>query len=120
MGGPRVSSGCLEPGPWRRPSCVAPFREIADDRRDEVVGKGFKSRHFFPHRLYVLPRGGSDGMQLAQAMYGLARAHDLRQIVLFARGPALEGIPAELFFDNDLVWHQQQLGLPGHVAAANL
>lgn len=103
-----------------RPSRVSRFREITSDRVDEFLKQGFKARHFIPHRLYYLPRCGSDGMKLARSMYGISGADRLRQIVLFARGPALDGIPADLFFDDDLVWHQQQLGLPGHVAAANL
>lgn len=44
----------------------------------------------------------------------------MRQVVLFGIDDALEDIPLDLFFDDDLVWHQQQLGLPGHVASANL
>jgi hypothetical protein len=86
----------------------------------EFLQKGFHKRHIFPHRLYYLPRSGSDGAKLARSIHGVSEADRLRQIVLFATGPALEGIPSELFFDDDLVWHQQQLGLPGHVAAANL
>ncbi|HXJ84922.1 MAG TPA: hypothetical protein VMS64_40295 [Candidatus Methylomirabilis sp.] len=96
------------------------FREVVPERLSEFLRKGFKARHFFPHRLYYLPRAGSDGMQLARSIYGVSDARRLRQVLLFATGPALEGIPSELFFDDDLVWHQQQLGLPGHVAAANL
>jgi hypothetical protein len=103
-----------------RPSGVSRFREISADRLDEFRRKGFNARHFIPHRLYYLRRCGSDGMKLARSIYGIRRADLLRQVVLFARGAALDGIPAELFFDDDLVWHQQQLGLPGHVAAANL
>jgi hypothetical protein len=103
-----------------RPSGISRFREITPDRLGEFLKKGFKARHVFPHRLYYLPRCGSDGMKLARSMYGVTHADRLRQVVLFARGPALEGIPADLFFDKDLIWHEQQLGLPGHVAAANL
>jgi hypothetical protein len=110
----------FKPSPPRRPSNGARFRDVSDDRRAEFVARGFKPRHFFPHRLYVLPRCGSDGVKLARSMYGISGADRLRQILLFARGAALDGIPARLFFDDDLVWHQQQLGLPGHVAAANL
>ena len=106
--------------PPRRPANVTRFREVFEDRRDEFIARTFKARHFFPHRLYVLPRCGSDGVKLARSIYGIARVDQLRQILLFAQGAAIDGIPAKLFFDDDLVWHQQQLGLPGHVAAANL
>jgi hypothetical protein len=104
----------------RPPAPVSRFREVSGDRLEEFRQRGFHERHVFPHRLYFLPRAGSDGMKLARAMYGVSHADRLRQIVLFAAEPALAGIPPEIFFDDDLVWHQQQLGLRGHVAAANL
>jgi len=104
----------------RPPSIVSRFREVSGDRLAEFRQRGFHERHIFPHRLYFLPRAGSDGMKLARAMYGVSRADRLRQIVLFATEPALAGIPPDIFFDDDLVWHQQHLGLRGHVAAANL
>ena len=110
----------LRPTRAQQPSGVARFRDVAGDRLAEFVSKGFRARHVFPHRLYYLPRPGSDGVKLARSMYGISGADRLWQIAVFARGAALEGIPAELFFDDDLVWHQQHLGLAGHVAAANL
>ena len=110
----RRAKGAQRPRPYSR------FREIADDSLDDFVAKGFAERHFFPHRAYYLPRCGSDGQRLADTIYGVTDPNRLRQVLLFGIGPALEGIPPELFFDDDLVWHQQQLGLAGHVAAANL
>ena len=123
--GPRWSQRVLW---WRSPPPPSPpplarvsrFREVTPNRLDEFLRKGFHQRHFFPHRLYYLPTCGSDGMKLARWIYGVSEADRLRQLVILATGSALDGIPAELFFDDDLVWHRQQLGLPGHVAAANL
>jgi len=106
-----------KPAAWRD---HARYREIASDRRDDFVARGFARRHFFPHRVHYLPRCGSDGACLAASVYGVTDPTRLRQVVLFAIDDSLAGIPAELFFDDDLVWHQQQLGLPGHVASANL
>ena len=42
------------------------------------------------------------------------------ELVLYALPPALDEFPSELFFDDDIVWHQQHFGLPGHVATASL
>ena len=42
------------------------------------------------------------------------------ELVLYALPPARDEFPPELFFDDDIVWHQQQFGLPGHVATAAL
>jgi hypothetical protein len=112
---------------WRRrsekpaqPRAETRYREISSDRLEELARRGFARRHCFPHRVYYLPRCGSDGIYLAESMYGITDPSRLRQVLLFGIGEALEGIPPELFFDDDLVWHQQQLGLAGHVAAANL
>jgi hypothetical protein len=53
-------------------------------------------------------------------MCGTREPAQLREILLFATGAALDEFPPELFFDDDLVWHQQQFGLPGHIASASL
>jgi hypothetical protein len=42
------------------------------------------------------------------------------ELVLHATGSALRDIDPRLFFDDEVVWHQQQLGLPGQIATANL
>jgi len=99
---------------------TAAYRDIGADRIDDFLAAGFQARHWFPHRIRYVPRPGSDGQVLAESMYGVTDPSALRQVVLHAQGGALEGIPAAVFFDRDLVWHQQHLGLPGHVAAANL
>lgn len=53
----------------------------------------------------------------------MSGCHDLshlRQIVLFAESPAIDEFPDELFFDDDLMWHQQHLGKKGQIATATL
>src|SRR4051794_24479195 len=47
-----------------------------------------------------------------------AAPDELWELVLYALPPALDEFPAELFSDDELVWHQQQFGLDGHVATA--
>lgn len=42
------------------------------------------------------------------------------ELVLYALPPARDEFPPDLFFDDDIAWHQQQFGLPGHVATAAL
>ncbi len=103
-----------------RPGACTRFREATSDRADEFVARGFAHRHFFPHRAYYLHLCGADGAYLSNSIYGISDPTRLRQVALFAIGDALEGIPPSLFFDDDIVWHRQQLGMPGHVAAANL
>src|SRR5262245_57781312 len=53
-------------------SPVSLFREIGPDRLGEFLLRGFHQRHVFPHRLFYLRRGGSDGMQLARRIYGVS------------------------------------------------
>ena len=44
----------------------------------------------------------------------------LREVVLCALPAAAPELREELFADDEVVWHRQQLGLPGHVAVADL
>ncbi len=82
--------------------------------------KGLHRKHFFPHRVYFLPRAGPDGVKLAQRMCRVFDPGALREVLLFAHPEAAAEFPPDLFFDDDLVWHQQQLGLQGQVATAGL
>jgi hypothetical protein len=96
------------------------FHEIAPDRAEEWVARGHKRRHFFPHQAYRLPKCGPDGFLLAERMTGIDDPAAMREIVLYADPGMLDEFPAEVFFDDDVIWHQQQFGLPGQVATANL
>lgn len=40
--------------------------------------------------------------------------------VRFSKRAVFDEFPEELFFDNDIVWHQQQLGKIGQVSTSNL
>ncbi len=96
------------------------FREITEERLKDFSHKGYKKRYFFPHRIYHVPKCGPDALKLAGRMCEMFVPDALWEILLFAHGPVLDEFPHELFFDDDLIWHQQQLGKPGHVAYACL
>ena len=95
-------------------------RDLEADRRSEFLARGHKERNFFPHRIVRLPKAGPDGFQLAGRMCGPVRPDQLWELVLYALPPVLDQLPVDLFCDDDLVWHQQQFGLPGQVASVNL
>ena len=42
------------------------------------------------------------------------------EVVLYATRPAAAEFPVDLYFDDNVVWHQQQFGKAGQVATANL
>ena len=86
----------------------------------EFARAGIKQRHFFPHRFYCLPKCGPDGYRLAR---GMCRARDpaqLWQIVLFAADSVVAEFPTELFFDDDVMWHQQHINRPGQIASVTV
>jgi hypothetical protein len=99
---------------------VQRFREVGVDRRDEFVANGLKSSSFFPHTWRVLPKCGPDAFKIATRIFGDVDPDGLWEVVLYASSPALDEFPDELFFDDDLVWHQQQFGLRGQIASANV
>lgn len=96
------------------------FREVTAHRADEWVAKGHRRRNFFPHRAYHLPKCGPDGFRLAARMCGRDDPAAMWEIVLYADPGTLTEFPPGLFFDDDVVWHQQQFGLPGQVASADV
>jgi len=96
------------------------FREIAPERADEFVSKGFKQRHFFPHTAYHLPKCGPDGFRLGKSMTGRTDPNEFWEIVLYAHPSLVTDLPRDLFFDDDVIWHQQQFGRVGQVATVDL
>jgi hypothetical protein len=95
------------------------WRSIAEERRPEFVARGFRASRFFPHRVLFLPKSGPDGYKLAWRMGGFRTPSTMWEIVLYADPATLDEFPADLFFDDDLVWHQQQFGIPGQLATAS-
>jgi peptidoglycan/xylan/chitin deacetylase (PgdA/CDA1 family) len=93
---------------------------VGRDRRDEFVARGFRPGSVFPHTIRFLPKAGPDGYKLAGRMVGQVEPDELWEIVVHADPSVLTELPADVFFDDDVVWHQQQFGLPGQVATANV
>ena len=96
------------------------FREISPNRKEEFIARGLPGRHFFPHRAYYLPKCGPDALKLGQRMCGASRLDTHWEVLLYAHASLIGEFPNELFFDDDLIWHRQQLNKPGHIAFAYL
>lgn len=84
------------------------------------MNRGLPARYFFPHRAYYLPKCGPDGMIMSHRMCGIDDPNASWEVVLYATGSAAAEFPENLYFDDDVVWHQQQFGEAGQVATANL
>lgn len=108
-----------EPLSWS-PSMCAAFRDVPERFRETFLRAGYASSHFFPHQVRCLPKCGPDGYKLAQAMVDTPGPEQLWQLVLHATRPAIDEFPGELFFDPDLLWHQQHFNRVGQVASVTL
>lgn len=94
---------------------------VARYREAQLEGfSGFRGRHRFPHRLYLLPRGGPEGVKLAARMCDVHDPARLRELLLFAADGHLDDLPDDVFFDTDLMWHGRQLGMRGLAGVATL
>jgi hypothetical protein len=102
----------------RRPESLS--RVLSRERAEEFAACGYERRHFFPHRVYHLPKCGPDAFRLAGWMCGVDDPGAMWEIVLYAQPEVLAEFPPDLFFDDAVNWHQQQFGLPGQVATASL
>jgi len=96
------------------------FREIGLDRADEFCSKGYRRTHFFPHRIYYLPKCGPDAYLIALRQWSDCHPEQMWEVVIYADQSLTKEFPADLFFDDDIIWHQQQFGKVGQVATANL
>jgi len=99
---------------------VRPLRIVDDARKKEFVNRGYKSRYFFPHETYYLPRCGPEGFFFANRMWHINDPNFLWETILYAWGDSIEEFPEELFFDRDIMWHQEHFGKRGQIATANL
>jgi hypothetical protein len=94
---------------------------VSEDRRAEFQRLGYNRRRpFFAHHMLYVPRAAPDALRLSGWMLGSHDANRLWQLVLYADEAARAGLPEELFFDDDLVWHRQHLQQPGHIAYASI
>ena len=101
-------------------AAVSRFKAFGLNRANEFHSKGYKRRYFFPHKVFYLPKCGPDAYKMATRMCGPCELNQMWEIILYADTPTIDEFPPELFFDDDLVWHQQQFGKIGQVATANL
>ena len=103
-------------------SCISMKEASASsaNRSDEFFRKGYRHRWFFPHTVRYLPKGGPDGFKIARWMLGDVTPDQMWELVIHAGHSVAGQFPGELFFDDDVVWHQQQFGRPGQIATANL
>lgn len=102
------------------PAMPVAFHDAPEPFRERFAAAGFKSRFFVPHRIHCLPKAGPDGYRLADRMCDVRDADRLWQIVLFATPPVIDEFPDELFFDPDLLWHQQHFNQVGQIASVDL
>jgi hypothetical protein len=98
----------------------ASFGIISPERCDEFVSKGYRQRWFFPHVVRYLPKCGPDGFKIARWMLGDVSPAQMCELVIHAAPSLAAQFPAELFLDDEIVWHQQQFGHHGQVATGNL
>ncbi|MDH3688938.1 MAG: hypothetical protein OEU36_05605 [Gammaproteobacteria bacterium] len=96
------------------------YRAMGPDRLDDFLVRGFRREDFFPHLFVYLPKGGPDAYRNGVAMCDARDPAAHFEVVLHATSPAIDELPGDLFFDRDVIWHEQHFGLPGHVASANL
>ncbi len=94
------------------------FREVERSRLEEFVAAGLPARYFFPHRLHYLPKCGPDALRLGRQMCGEHQADGHWEVLLHADASLIEEFPASLFFDDDIIWHRQHFGMPGHIGFA--
>ena len=90
------------------------------DQRDEALVRGYRHRYFFPHHAFALPKCGPDGFKQAKNMCGKDDLNSCWEIVLYAISPVIDEFPQELFFDSDVMYHEQQFGRVGQIATVNL
>lgn len=96
------------------------YRTLGRDSAACFLDRGYRARQFFPHRTYTIPKCGPDAAFLFGQMVGDETGVSYWTLTLHAADDALDTFPPDLFFDDDLIWHRQHHGQPGHVAYAML
>lgn len=105
---------------YKEKALTSKYRAFPSGLSEHFQKIGYRSRYFFPHNTYYLPRCGPDGYYLADKMLGAVKPDQLWEIILYVGEPVVSEFPRSLYFDDDIVWHQQQLGKNGQIATANL
>lgn len=96
------------------------YRYCGREEMKALEGCGFRESRIFPHQIYYLRKCGPDGFLLAKQMYGLTDPSEMYQVQLYAHESLQNLLPADLWFDNELLWHQQQFGMQGQIATADV
>ena len=95
-------------------------RFFDEDRKEDFFNKGYKRRYFFPHEIYYIPKCASEAFFFANRICDIGDPNSLWEVILYARGDILEEFPAELFYDPELLCHQEHFGKRGQIASASL
>ena len=96
------------------------YRESAPEQEIAFIDRGYPKKYIFPHKVYCIPKPGPDALRLERWMVGIQPKATHLTLTLHATGEALSEFPGDLFFNKDLVVHQQHFGVPGHLAFASL
>jgi hypothetical protein len=96
------------------------YRELAGEGVGAWLAAGFRQRDFFPNRSFYLHKAAPEGYTLAAGSGFRPDPSELWEVVLFALPPATDGLPTDLFFDDEIQWHRQQFSLEGQVAVASV
>ncbi len=99
---------------------IANYRRFSAGLLPGFMGNGVRKREFFAHNTYFLPSAGPDGLKAAKRMCGINDPNRLWEIILFAGPPQTDEFPETLFFDDNIIWHKRQYGMPGQIATANV
>lgn len=99
---------------------VQRYHEAAPERKLEFVARGYKGRHFFPHRVYYLPRPLPEQVKTARRLWSLHDPDALYCILLYASDEMVGQLPEDLFFDPKVMIHNEHMGRAGLVATGHL
>ena len=99
---------------------VLRYHEITSERKPEFVARGYKGKHFFPHRCCYLPYALPEQARLGAQLWDLSEHAELFSLLFYGDEQWVGKFPQDLFFDPDVMIHGEHHGRPGLVASAHL
>ncbi len=88
---------------------------------DPFIAAGFRRRVFFPHEVIVLRKAYPDTfVQMEKRGIAAAQRAGFQPLQVNLYSNRIEDLPADLFVDPVVNWHQQQFGLAGLIASAGV
>jgi hypothetical protein len=88
---------------------------------DPFIAAGFRRRVFFPHEVIVLRKAYPDTfVQMEKRGIAAAQRAGFQPLQVNLYSNRIEDLPADLFIDPVVNWHQQQFGRAGLIASAGL